>query len=173
MMMKTEKKDKSRREFLKKVATVVVGTAAASVIKPFNAIVYATAPKKDSEHWYGMGIDLDKCIGCGRCADACKQENGVPREPFFFRTWVEQYTIKENGEVVVESPNGGIDGFKQSVPDNEIFKSFFVPKMCNHCAHLIHIASAADTAFRPALTGAAIFIPKGTLSINARFVINK
>ncbi|MBI2975009.1 MAG: 4Fe-4S dicluster domain-containing protein [Deltaproteobacteria bacterium] len=156
MMMKTEKKDKSRREFLKKVATVVVGTAAASVIKPFNAIVYATAPKKDSEHWYGMGIDLDKCIGCGRCADACKQENGVPREPFFFRTWVEQYTIKENGEVVVESPNGGIDGFKQSVPDNEIFKSFFVPKMCNHCAH------------SPCVQ---VFIPKGTLSINARSVI--
>jgi Fe-S-cluster-containing dehydrogenase component len=47
---------------------------------------------------------------------------------------VEQYTIKNNGDIVVESPNGGIDGFQQSVPDKDIFKSFFVPKMCNHCA---------------------------------------
>ena len=37
------------------------------------------------EHFYGMGIDVKKCIGCGRCADACKTENDVPREPFYFR----------------------------------------------------------------------------------------
>ena len=37
-------------------------------------------------HWYGMGIEIDKCIGCSRCVDACKAENAVPREPFFFRT---------------------------------------------------------------------------------------
>jgi Fe-S-cluster-containing dehydrogenase component len=61
-------------------------------------------------------------------------ENDVPEEPFYFRTWVEQYTILNNGEVKIESPNGGIDGFKQSVPDEEIFKTFFVPKMCNHCS---------------------------------------
>ena len=23
------------------------------------------------EHYYGMGIDINKCIGCGRCVDAC------------------------------------------------------------------------------------------------------
>ena len=40
------------------------------------------------KHYYGMGVDVDKCIGCGRCADACKTENDVPREPFFFRTWI-------------------------------------------------------------------------------------
>ena len=33
----------------------------------------------------------------------------------------------------VVSPNGGIDGFTQTVPEEEIFKTFFVPKMCNHC----------------------------------------
>ena len=53
---------------------------------------------------------------------------------FYFRSWVEQYTIKNDGSIVVESPNGGIDGFQQTVPDKDIFKSFFVPKMCNHCA---------------------------------------
>lgn len=87
------------------------------------------------QHYYGMGIDVDKCIGCGRCADACKTENDVPREPFFFRTWIERYTVKNNGEVAVESPNGGIDGFP---PESEVpgeVRSFFVPKLCNHCAN--------------------------------------
>ena len=132
---KMKRRDNSRREFLKKALAAAGGIAAVNLLEPFNAIVYATTPKKDTSHpWYGMGIDIDKCIGCGRCADACKQENNVPRDPFFFRSWVEQYTIKEDGEVIVESPNGGIDGFKQKVPDNEIFKSFYVPKLCNHCA---------------------------------------
>ena len=89
--------------------------------------------KIPSDIWYGIGIDIKKCIGCGRCANACKSENHVPREPFFFRTWVEQYTIKNDNTIKVESPNGGIDGFTQTVPEDEIFKTFFVPKMCNHC----------------------------------------
>ncbi len=125
----------SKRTFLKKALAAAGGVAATTLLEPFNAIVYATAPKEGSDHWYGMGIDIDKCIGCGKCAYACKEENSVPRDPFFFRSWVEQYTIKDGGEVKVESPNGGIDGFKQFAPDEEIFKSFFVPKLCNHCAH--------------------------------------
>jgi ferredoxin len=31
-----------------------------------------------SKHYYGMGIQVDKCIGCGRCVEACKEENEVP-----------------------------------------------------------------------------------------------
>ncbi len=38
----------------------------------------------------------------GRCADGCKKENNVPREPFFFRSWVEQYTIMNDGQVKVD-----------------------------------------------------------------------
>jgi Fe-S-cluster-containing dehydrogenase component len=38
--------------------------------------------------------------------------------------------------VIVESPNGGRDGFPPTlVPREEILKSFFVPKLCNLCEH--------------------------------------
>ena len=85
---------------------------------------------------YGMAINVKKCIGCGRCADACKRENNVPREPLYFRTWVERYTVPVHGEPRVDSPNGGVDGFPElPAAKEETLKSFFVPKLCNHCAN--------------------------------------
>ncbi len=97
----------------------------------------ADAPEKPynpAEHYYGMAIDPGKCIGCARCAAACKTENDVPREPYYFRTWVERYLIKTNGEVIVDSPNGGINGFPPSTAEAGILRTFFLPKLCNHCA---------------------------------------
>ncbi|MCF6366912.1 MAG: 4Fe-4S dicluster domain-containing protein [Bacteroidales bacterium] len=133
--MKTKKEEKkSRREFLKAAGIGIGGVFAATVLQPFTAVLYASKEPEGAGPWYGIAIDIEKCIGCGSCARACKNENDVPREPFYFRSWVEQYTIKNDGEIKVESPNGGIDGFTQSVPDEDIFKSFFVPKMCNHCS---------------------------------------
>lgn len=85
------------------------------------------------DHYWGMGIDVGKCIGCGRCAAACKEENDVPKEPFFFRTWVERYRILENGDVAIDSPNGAVDGFENQKLKTKTIKSFFVPKICNHC----------------------------------------
>lgn len=132
--MANEKIGHSRRSFLKK-ALAAGGLLTAGLSTSFSAIIIAAEkPEDPAKPWWGYGIDIEKCIGCGRCANACKTENNVPRQPFYFRTWVEQYTIKNDGKVKVESPNGGIDGFKETVPAEEIFKSFFVPKMCNHCA---------------------------------------
>jgi Fe-S-cluster-containing dehydrogenase component len=132
--MKEHSTTSSRREFLRKGVVIAGGVFAAGLLDPFNGIVFAAKEPAGDGPWYGIGIDIEKCIGCGRCAKSCKLENNVPAEPFFFRSWVEQYTVLNNGEVKVESPNGGIDGFTQSLPQEEIFKSYFVPKMCNHCA---------------------------------------
>ena len=87
----------------------------------------------DAERIYGMGIDIRKCIGCGRCAQACKNENDVPDEPYYFNTWVERYVIRSDGKVVVDSPNGGIDGFPPIQEEGNTLRTFFVPKLCNHC----------------------------------------
>jgi tetrathionate reductase subunit B len=124
----------SRRKFMKTSIAAAGALVLTSVSRPFNVLLMASDPPPGEGPWWGIGIDIHKCIGCGLCAKGCKTENKVPNEPFYFRTWVEQYTILKSGEVKIVSPNGGIDGFKQTVPEEEIFKTFFVPKMCNHCA---------------------------------------
>jgi len=84
-----------------------------------------------NEHWWGMLLDITKCIGCGSCVRACATENDVPEG--YFRTWVEDYH-REDYQIetpVVSSPDGGKNGFPQGKVTGG--KNFFVPKMCNHC----------------------------------------
>jgi len=134
-MARSIKKEPSsdRRKFMKTAAIVAGGALIASTVNPFKYMLFAATEPKNEGPWYGIGIDIEKCIGCGNCAKSCKIENDVPIEPFFFRSWVEKYKIMENGDVHVESPNGGIDGFAEDMVDEGVFKSFFVPKMCNQC----------------------------------------
>jgi Fe-S-cluster-containing dehydrogenase component len=82
-----------------------------------------------SEHSYFFVVDVTECIGCGRCVVACKVENDVPEH--FFRTWVERYIWYE-GEIKVDSPEGGFYGFPE-IDDEDVMKSYFVPKLCNQC----------------------------------------
>lgn len=131
--MAIKKENFSRRDFIKNSSAFAGGVVLVSLLNPFK-MVFATKKPKGEGVWYGVGIDIEKCIGCANCARSCKIENDVSKEPFFYRNWVEQYTITNEEEVIVKSPNGGIDGFTQPVPDDDIYKTFFVPKMCNHCA---------------------------------------
>ena len=87
---------------------------------------------KMSDHWWGMLIDIPKCIGCGNCVRACRTENDVPEG--FYRTWVERYHVSDEDMTQPEviSPHGGENGFPVAAEDDK--KYFFVPKMCNHCA---------------------------------------
>ncbi|MEW6720402.1 MAG: 4Fe-4S dicluster domain-containing protein [Thermodesulfobacteriota bacterium] len=85
--------------------------------------------------WYGFGVAVDRCIGCGRCMDACKAENDVPREPFFVRTWVERYVVRKDGTTTVKTIAPGEEAVPDPAPDKSILRSFFVPKLCNQCVH--------------------------------------
>src|SRR5512140_2938098 len=129
--------DDSRRKFLEQLARVPGAVLLLSSFGPIKASAQeenaAGAETDKDSHYYGMGIQIEKCIGCGRCADACKAENDVLRQPYFFRTWVERYAIDDKGECKVDSPGGGINGFEPLEEKNKIIRSFFVPKLCNHC----------------------------------------
>ena len=128
-----------RRTFLLSTGKLLVLSASASVA--WEAIVAGrpeTAPNyAATDHWWGMVIDIEACIGCGNCVRACKEENDVPREPQYFRTWVERYRVRPDDleHPVVDSPNGGYDGFPTKDPVDPDAKHYFVPKLCNHCAH--------------------------------------
>ena len=141
----------SRRGILGSLGGLVGGLLSMPVARHVKAAVQRVfassgAPEgyDPTKHRWLMVLDIDRCIGCGLCAEACKNENNVPKVPTYFRTWIERYIIKKprpgtgltRGETVVDSPNGGIDGFPPSlVPREEILKSFYVPKLCNLCLH--------------------------------------
>ncbi len=126
-----------RREFIVRSTKLILLTSAAA--SAFEHVVAGTpeaAPNyRLSDHWWSMTIDVERCIGCGNCVRACKEENDVPREPYCFRTWVERYQVDpaDPERPRVDSPNGGYDGFEAK--GDARLKSFFVPKLCNHCSH--------------------------------------
>jgi len=122
----------SRRAFLKRAGATgaAVSFGAVGLILPEG--VRATVPDYDwTKHRWIYLIDTYKCIGCGACVRACRAENDVADH--YYRTWIERYEVATNGETLVDSPEGGEHGFHRTESGRKVEKSFFVPKMCNHC----------------------------------------
>ena len=129
----------NKREFLKGMILFFPATALVETLVQIGDQAAASEGSGEydpADHYYGMGIDIDKCIGCNRCVEACKAENDVPTEPYYFRTWVERYTVLRGGETVVECISTGPGRRAEPAPDErDVLRSFFVPKLCNHCAN--------------------------------------
>lgn len=143
----------SRRRFLRMGGSAVLGGL---IVYGLPATIASRLRTKKGEHdhkvqqapqehrtlppRWAFVVDTTRCIGCGRCVWACKQENDVPWGASHNRTWVERYVRTADGETYVDSPEAGINGFASApLPEEaqgkEIVKSFFVPKLCNQCEH--------------------------------------
>ena len=121
----------SRRDLFTIGGKLLVLASAGATLEQITGAEPAPEAYKMADHWWGMIVDIDKCIGCGNCVRACSNENHVPDG--YFRTWVERYQVTEDQQPRVDSPKGAIDGFPPSTRSG--LKSFFVPKLCNQCAH--------------------------------------
>jgi Fe-S-cluster-containing dehydrogenase component len=146
-----------RRDFLK------AGAAAMLVVIPLRTASGGQASYDPAGHWWGFLVDLTRCMGCGACVRTCKAENAVPNG--FYRTWVERYTILRDGRVEVDSPDGAINGFKEDpqVDPTQVEKSFFVPKLCNHCA--------TSPCVQVCPVGASYISPDGVLLVDRKHCV--
>ena len=143
-----------RRGFLNMCAAAAMGVAV-------SAPARAEEQEETSRHLWSMGIDVGKCLGCGRCVAACRAENDVPED--YYRTWVERYVITHDGHVSVDSPSGGEFGFPEQFDPTEVRKAFHVPKLCNQCAE------SACTQVCP--VGATFSSPEGVTLVDRAYCV--
>lgn len=121
-----------RRSLLKKLISFVSWTGTLASLSGQRS---SGEPANSPGPVYGMGIQVDRCIGCARCMQACKTENEVPTEQFFVRTWVERYVIDRKNRVTVTLLDPTEDHPSYISSERDILRSFFVPKLCNQCAN--------------------------------------
>jgi tetrathionate reductase subunit B len=130
----------SRRTLLKNA--MKCGIAASLPLSAFRFLSPAevkAAVGNDKVRWVFL-VDTTKCVGCGFCVKACKNENEIPYDVPVTRTWVERYVVTRDGKTHADSPMGARDGFtsprirdEELIKPEEVVKSFFVPKLCNQC----------------------------------------
>ena len=94
----------SRRDFLKATGAGAAALAAVGVAKTVDAAEKAVQGKR-----YAMVIDLQKCVGCGGCMIACKNENNVQKGVAW--SFKDAHTVGTFPNVRYE----------------------YIPRLCNHC----------------------------------------
>ncbi len=169
----------SRRGALTKLGGAIAGLFTLSAARAAKAavqkvLVSSGAPKDydPTKHKWLMCIDVNKCIGCGLCVEACKKENAVPEGPYF-RTWIERYVIIKPERRLGPDARRYARGFPQRrhawLPRTALCRrqkfehSFFVPKLCNLCKH--------SPCVQVCPVGASFDSPDGAVLVDPRYCI--
>lgn len=101
----------SRREFIRTGSAALVlltlgGLGPQSLANLIREL--ENGPNGDGKRW-AMVINLEKCVGCNACTQACKTENQVPAG--VWRSWVKKLR-KTNGDSS---------------------RNYYLPRLCNQC----------------------------------------
>jgi molybdopterin-containing oxidoreductase family iron-sulfur binding subunit len=105
---------------------------------------FSTPLLADTQHQWGMVIDLNACIGCNSCAIACQSENNIPvvgkRQVMIGRemSWIRMdryFAIDLDGKKNADGKEYEINeaqdaGREREVDDPELL---FQPVSCQHC----------------------------------------
>ena len=126
----------SRRRFLQQASTITMGSVTLTLLSGCDGHQQGNHQNSESAEQaplYGFLVDVEKCIGAGKCLTACRQENDVPDG--CHRTWVERYVHFKDGrvEVTVVPETGYTDSDLPVIDQDLVDRSYFVPKLCNHC----------------------------------------
>lgn len=131
---------KDRRKFIKNVLNGAIAGSLLMVIPAGASEFFNQIPDMDQEKGifiknkkFVFIVDITRCIGCGSCCVADKNEFRVPDG--HYRTWVERYIIDDHDNVYVDAPDGGVNGYTEPREDlkHPARDTFFVPKLCNMC----------------------------------------
>ncbi len=129
----------SRRHFLQQATTITWGAMSLTLLPVTLADGESPLGNgKESPHavrppLFGFLVDTEKCMGSGKCLNACRVENDVPEG--YARTWVERYVHFKDGTVQVDlvPETGYADSEIAPIDPETVDRAYFVPKLCNHC----------------------------------------
>lgn len=132
-----------RREFVKLASVAGTGTFMPEPLKVFADAIdqlfgkprqgqIEYVPKPVSNAKFGMVIDLGKCMGCRRCAYACKRENNVSDSispPYIMIFETEAATGTTGHFASPEMKGKGTTMYYTTLRKDK----WYMPVQCNHC----------------------------------------
>ena len=154
----------SRREFLKDLAVVGVGTSAVGAA---SEQACASEGLHVSDEWMGVLVDIPKCIGCRRCEFACKEAamlaaeaHGAAKEAERFRPdaieTFEDKAIFAEGRLRRPPPNCHTTISEFPNPKDEA-KPIYTKANCLHCNKPACVSACLVGAFRKLEDGPVIY----------------
>jgi len=129
----------NKREFLK---DAIVFFPAAGVLSALSSQAAGKDPSAPAtpgydptDHWYGMGIDVDKCIGCNRCVEAARSRTTFrTSRSSSARGWSVTRSVPTARRLSSASARS-LRRLTRSCRGSKRSAHILVPKLCNQCAH--------------------------------------